>query len=183
MGVIISQEEILKCARTESCIENDIIQKFGEEKGSEILSLLTNYAEIDANNKLNLPIMYCYSKQREKGAGCLPKFFTIEAYAENSELIARIDYRIYPNLRSARLCYIAILSDNGKYQGIGIGHELLTRLENVFRAIGVEYFDGHFCPLGNYQNHSRKFYERHGFSFYVDYETHGKHMIEKHLEM
>lgn len=182
MVVELSKNDILELVQKDYSTEFGIINKFGKDEGFKLLRLLTDNFEVDADNKLGLPIVYKYTKQKEDFPGA-PNFFSIDAYLESGEQIGCVHYKIYPNLRSAHLNYIAILTDDEKFQGVGVGHKLIGKMESVLKRVGVSYIEGHFCPIGKYENYSRKFYERHGFSFVVDYNGRYRNVVEKNFDM
>ena len=178
---ILNDQERKKYLSNERLPENKIIAQHGQETRKE-MGFLANGSEVVAVPKLNKDILLTYSLIEElKENGFVgPTYYQIVASDEGKQ-VGRCTYDIMDH--GIHMSYIGIDEANGdEYLGMGIGSVMLQKLEEHAAKIHEEFIEGIYCPLGKFKDHSKEFYERHGYELFTDYADHGRSCFFKKLK-
>jgi len=86
------------------------------------------------------------------------------AYNKDNKEVAKLNY--YPYKHYYFLGWVEILDD--QYIGEGVAHSLFSKMEENAREEGLDNITAHYMPFGENANHTKAFYENHGFNIEFD---------------
>lgn len=163
--VAISPKLIEKMILEPETEEAKLVKKFGNIKGREIITKITNSEKVVQLKKRDEKLTLKFNRQKQKSKSYLLSELYIEAYNKDGLKVATLTYNLQ-GLHVVRLNYIEILDKN--YINQGLASIMLEELENIARITEINAITGKLMPMGEFKNFSRKFYERNGFTIEFD---------------